>query len=156
MIQFLRKFNPAVAKKWLNLAAGLMWSGVGIMLVAFASRWLKLVDWLTMVLLILAGAALGAAIYLFGFSKLARKNIHRIDTYVKDHICLFAFQEWKSYPLVAFMIFLGIYLRVYSPVPKSILAIAYLGLGFSLFTSSLLYYSRVGSPNATIDTGQEK
>ncbi len=156
MTDFLSKLYPATNKKWLQLAAGLMWSGVGIMLIAFASRWLKLVDWLTMFLLIFAGAVLGAAIYMFGFSKLARKNIRRINAYTQERICLFAFQEWKTYPLVGFMVFLGIYLRVYSPVPKPILAIAYLGLGFSLFASSLLYYRQFGRPNAALAAGQEK
>jgi hypothetical protein len=153
---YLSKLYPATTKKWLQLAAGLMWSGVGIMLIAFASRWLKLVDWMTMLLLIFAGAVLGAAIYLFGFSKLARKNIRRINAYARERICLFAFQEWKTYPLVAFMVFLGIYLRIYSPVPKPVLAIAYLGLGFSLFASSLLYYRQVGLPKAALAAGQEK
>jgi hypothetical protein len=156
MIYLLSKLYPATTKKWLQLAAGLMWSGVGIMLIAFASRWLKFVDWMTMLLLIFAGAILGAAIYRFGFSKLARKNIRRINAYAKDRICLFAFQEWKTYPLVAFMVFLGIYLRIYSPVPKPILSIAYLGLGFSLFVSSLLYYQQFGRPNATLAAGQGK
>jgi hypothetical protein len=111
---------------------------------------------MTMLLLIFAGAVLGAAIYLFGFSKLARKNIRRINACAKERICLFAFQEWKTYPLVAFMVFLGIYLRIYSPVPKPVLAIAYLGLGFSLFASSLLYYRQVGLPKAAFAAGQEK
>jgi len=149
MTDFLRKLNPSVRKTWLQLAAGLMWSGVGVMLVAFASRWLKLVDLLTLALLVLGGAALGAAIYWFGFSKLARKNIRRIDAYAQERVCLFAFQEWKTYPLVAVMISMGIYLRVYSPFPKPLLAIAYLGLGFSLFASSLLYYRRVGMREAS-------
>ncbi len=156
MTYFLSKLYPAITKKWLQVAAGLMWSGVGIMLIAFASRWLKLVDWMIMLLLIFAGAVLGAAIYRFGFSKLACKNIRRINAYTKDRICLFAFQEWKTYPLVGFMIFLGIYLRVYSPVPKPILAIAYLGLGFSLFASSLLYYRLFGRSNAALAAGQGK
>jgi hypothetical protein len=144
MLRFLEKFNPAVDRKWLQLAAGLMWSGVGVMLVGFAARWLKPVNLPSLLLLILAWATLGAAIHMFGISKLARKNINRINAYMKDRICLFAFQGWKSYPLVAFMVFLGIYLRVYSPVPKPLLAIAYLGLGFSLFASSLLYYRQLG------------
>ena len=145
MTDLLRKLNPAVDKKWLNLAAGLMWSGVGGMLIAFASRWLKLDNWLTLFLLVLAGLALGTAIYLFGFSKLARKNISRIATLPGEHICIFAFQEWRSYPLVACMVLLGIYLRVYSPIPKPLLAILYLGLGTSLFASSLQYYRQVGA-----------
>jgi hypothetical protein len=141
----LKKFNPAVGKIWLQLAAGLMWSGVGIMLVVFASRWLKLTSGWLLLMLILGGCLLGTAIYLFGFSKLARKNIRRIDSYSQKRICIFAFQEWKSYPLVAFMIFLGIYLRLYSSIPKSLLAIMYLGIGFSLFASSIHYYQKVGS-----------
>jgi hypothetical protein len=149
MKNFLKRLNPAVGKIWLQLAAGLMWSGVGGMLIAFASRWLKLVDWLTLLLLILAGFLLGTTIYLFGFSKLARKNIRRIDSLAKQRNCIFAFQEWKTYPLVAFMIALGIYLRVYSPIPKPLLAILYLGIGFSLFASSIHYYQKVGSMRHT-------
>ena len=149
MNKFLNRFNPAVGKIWLQLAAGLMWSGVGGMLIAFASRWLKLVDWLTLLLLILAGFLLGTTIYLFGFSKLARKNIRRIDSLAKQRNCIFAFQEWKTYPLVAFMIALGTYLRVYSPIPKPLLAILYLGIGFSLFASSIHYYQKVGSMRHT-------
>jgi hypothetical protein len=41
------------------------------------------------------------------------------------------------------MISLGIYLRVYSPIPKPALAIFYIGIGGSLFLSSLHYYARV-------------
>ena len=149
MNKVLNKLNPTVGKIWLQLAAGLMWSGVGGMLIAFASRWLKLVDWLTLLLLILAGFLLGTTIYLFGFSKLARKNIRRIDSLAKQRNCIFAFQEWKTYPLVAFMIALGIYLRVYSPIPKPLLAILYLGIGFSLFASSIHYYQKVGSMRHT-------
>ncbi|OGN72237.1 MAG: hypothetical protein A2X25_00820 [Chloroflexi bacterium GWB2_49_20] len=145
MTDLLRKLNPAVDKKWLNLVAGLMWSGVGGMLIAFATRWLKLDNWLTILLLVLAGLALGTAIYMYGFSKVASKNISRIAAIPGKRICIFAFQEWKTYPLVAFMILLGIYLRVYSPIPKPLLAILYLGLGTSLLASSLQYYWQAAS-----------
>lgn len=145
MKEFLRKLNPAVGKTWLQLAAGLMWSGIGIMLISIAvTRWLKLFDWAMLILVILVGVALGTGIYWFGFSRLARKNIRRINAYVKDHICIFAFQEWKTYPLVAFMVTLGIYLRLYSPFPKPLLAITYIGIGFGLFASSIHYYQQVG------------
>jgi hypothetical protein len=140
MTDLLHKFDPAVDKKWLNLAAGLMWSGVGVMLIAISTRWLHLDNLLTILELVLAGLALGTVIYLFGFSKVARKNIRRIATMPAERNCIFAFQEWKTYPLVIFMIFLGIYLRVYSPFPKPLLAITYIGIGSSLFTSSLQYY----------------
>jgi hypothetical protein len=134
---------PAVKKFWLHLLAGVMWSGVGIMLIAIASRWLGLVLFYQAVLLILAGIALAAVIYFFGFSKFALKNVRRINNYEQERVCLFAFQRWTSYPLVLFMVSLGIYLRVYSPIPKPYLAILYIGIGGSLFLSSLHYYAQV-------------
>ncbi len=145
MTALIHKINPAVGKKWLQLAAGLMWSGVGVMLISIAAtRWLKLFDWFILLLIFAAGIALGTSIYWFGFSKLARKNIRRILAYPKERVCLFAFQEWKSYPLVAFMVTLGIYLRLYSPFPKPLLAITYIGIGFGLFASSTYYYWQIG------------
>jgi len=143
MKQFLLKLNPVASKKWLHLAAGIIWSAVGITLVVFAASWLKIEKWPVLVLLLLGGAALGVVIYLFGFSRLAIKNIKRINAYLNERICFFAFQKWTTYPLIAFMIILGIYLRKYSSLPKPILSIMYLGLGFSLFASSLHYYRQL-------------
>lgn len=137
---FLHKFDLAVNRGWLHLAAGLMWSAVGMMLALFAARWIRALDWLTLSAILLAGLVLALLIYFFGFSKLARKNILRINAMQRDRICIFAFQEWRSYPLVVFMIFLGVYLRLYSPVPKPVLSILYLGIGLSLFASSFPYY----------------
>jgi hypothetical protein len=140
----IHQLNPAVSKVWLHLAAGLMWLGVGIMLIVIAAtRWLNSFNWQVLMLVVLAGLILGSGIYWFGFSRLARKNIRRIDSYLKQQICIFAFQEWKSYPLVAFMVSLGIYLRSYSHLPIPLLATMYIGIGSGLFTSSLHYYQKV-------------
>ncbi len=113
------------------------------MLISLASRWLGQVEASQTILLILAGLVLAAAIYFFGFSKMALKNVRRIEAYAQERVCLFAFQKWSSYPLVLFMVSLGIYLRVYSPIPKPLLSILYIGIGGSLFVSSIHYYSRV-------------
>ena len=137
------KLYLAVKKIWLQLLAGLMWSGVGIMLVGFASRWFTKMPASQEILIILVGMMLAAAIYFFGFSKMALKNVLRINNYRQERVCLFAFQRWTSCPLVLFMVSLGIYLRVYSPIPKPTLAILYIGIGGSLFLSSLHYYARV-------------
>jgi hypothetical protein len=136
-------WTPATRKIWLHLTAGIMWSGVGIMLAAFAATWFELVHTWTVILFVLAGLLLAAGIYFFGFSKLASRNIRRIIDIPKDRVCLFAFQKWSSYPLVLVMIAMGIYLRHFSPIPKPYLGVLYLGLGASLFASSLLYYSQV-------------
>jgi hypothetical protein len=137
------KWTPATKKIWLHLTAGIMWSGVGIMLTAFAVTWFGLVHSWTVLLFVSAGLLLGAAIYFFGFSRLASKNVQRIIAIPKERVCLFAFQKWTSYPLVLVMVSLGIYLRRYSPIPKPDLGILYLGLGASLFASSLHYYAQV-------------
>jgi uncharacterized membrane protein len=134
-------YRPAVGKRWLYFTAGAVWLGVGIMLIEFASGWLKLAA--SPVIYLIAGVALATCIYFLGFSKLARKNIRRIQAISLKRICLFAFQEWRSYPLVLFMIFLGIYLRAYSPIPKPLLAVLYIGIGGGLLSSSLHYFNQV-------------
>jgi hypothetical protein len=139
----LNKFKPGARKNWLQLTAGLVWAGVGLMLISIASRWLQLVNLSNAMLLVLAGLLLAATIYSFGFSKLALKNINRIQALTNKKVCLFAFQSWTSYPLVAFMVSLGIYLRVYSPFPKPYLAILYLGIGGGLFLASLSYFAHI-------------
>jgi hypothetical protein len=73
----------------------------------------------------------------------AIKNIKRIDLIVSERPCIFAFQEWKSYPLVAVMISMGIYLRKYSLFPKSLLAIMYIGIGGGLFLSGFKYFQKI-------------
>lgn len=142
---FQSKFKPAVGKVWLHLSAGLLWFGVGLMLIGFASRWLKPVNFSTMLLLVTVGLFLATGIYFFGFSKLAKKNIKRISRLKGEKVYLFAFQGWKSYPLVLFMIFLGIYLRTSSPFPKPLLAILYLGIGGRLLSASLHYFAHIAS-----------
>jgi hypothetical protein len=143
LMQFILKLKPAVSKSWLFLTAGLMWTAVGIFLNSLAYGWLKPLDWLHVLPLALAGLALALAIYAFGFSGFANKNIRRIQDIPTQKVCLFAFQQWHSYPLVAFMISLGIFLRKYSPIPKPYLAIIYMGIGGSLFLASFHYYRQL-------------
>ena len=139
----LKKWKPGVAKKWLYSSAGLMWSAVGVMLCYLAFGWLKPIPIDRWILLTLGGVLLAVIMYAFGFSKLADKNIRRISNLTGDKICLFAFQEWTSYPLVIVMISLGIFLRMYSPIPKPLLAVMYIGIGGSLFLASLHYYKHI-------------
>ena len=137
------KMKPGAPKFILHLTAGVMWSGVGLYLVSLTRDWITPVAKPLIVLIITSGIILGIAIYAFGFSKFANKNIQRIDSISSPKPCLFAFQEWTSYPLVAFMISLGIFLRVYSPIPKTWLAGMYIGIGFSLFLASTHYYKHI-------------
>jgi len=139
-MNFRQKIKPSIDKKWLHLTAGLMWSGVGIFLCSLAYGWLVPVDIIPTLLLALSGVLLAIVIYKFGFSKLAKENIYRIIDLPAKKPCIFAFQSWTSYPLVAVMISLGIFLRTSSLIPKPYLAAMYLGIGSSLFLASFHYY----------------
>ena len=139
----LTQLKPAVKKVWLQLVAGLMWFSVGTMLISLTFQWLKPVVFFSLLLLITTGLLLAVLIYYFGFSKLAIKNIKRIKEINNEKVCFFAFQKWSSYPLILFMIFLGIFLRTYTPIPKPLLAILYIGIGGGLLSSSLHYFRHI-------------
>jgi hypothetical protein len=140
---FFHTYKPGVQKVWLQLLAGVVWFAVGLMLINFAAGWLKPVILSTKILYTFAGLLLAYGVYFFGFSKLAKKNIVRINGLKGKRICLFAFQGWASYPLVVFMIFLGIFLRTHPLFPKPLLAILYLGIGGGLLSASLHYFATV-------------
>jgi len=137
------KLVPAVSKRWLYFLAGVIWSGVGILLTSLAYGWLLPVETWVAWLLALTGVLMAGAIYRFLFTWFADKNIRRVDNLSKDKVCIFAFQQWTSYPLVVFMVTLGISLREYSPVPKPFLAVMYIGIGGGLLLASFRYYAHL-------------
>jgi hypothetical protein len=142
---FIFRLNPALKKGWLYALSGVMWSGVGLFLCSLTIEWFRPVKPVNIYFSVLAGCVLAFVIFKFGFSGFALRNIKRIEMVPKEKVCLFAFQRWTSYPLVLFMISLGIFLRKYSPIPKLWLGILYIGIGGSLFFASFHYYSNIFS-----------
>jgi hypothetical protein len=134
----IRKFNPAVDKKFLIALSGILWSVVGIMLCRLAVHWLSKTDKQHAVWLGSAGTVLAFLIYQFGFLKIVNKNTLRILS-KEGKVCIFGFQPWKSYLIIVVMVGLGITLR-HSPLPKPYLAIIYIGFGGAMVLSSLIYY----------------
>jgi hypothetical protein len=137
----LEKFKPAVSKYWLMALAGLMWSGVGIMLCRLALIWLIPVHRTLAWSLGFLGLIAAIVVYRFGFSKIALKNIARLCL-LTNTTCVFAFQAWKSYLIIIFMVALGLTLR-HSPMPKHLLAVIYETIGGALFFSSFHFYGRI-------------
>jgi hypothetical protein len=153
----LIKLKLEVSKKWLLAAAGLIWSAVGIMLCRLAYQWLLSVSNLWEFIDAIGGLTFSVAIYYFGFSKIAKKNIQRLNLY-PDKACFFAFQAWRSYLVIVIMILMGVFLR-HSPVPKYYLAILYIAIGGALFLSSFHYYAwiwRIGKDQQSAEDAMPK
>lgn len=136
--RLLQKLNPAVDRKYLILLAGLMWCGVGIMLVCFAVSWLEQYQGHGTLAFYAAGFILAMPVHHFGFLKLADKNLKRLLK-IQDRKCLFSFLTWKSYLIIIIMVALGITLR-HSAMPKQYLSIFYNGIGLGLFLSGIRYF----------------
>jgi hypothetical protein len=129
--------TPAVDKRVLLLLAGVMWVGVGLMLVRLAWVWLSAPGVHGAMAYAAGGTAAALVIHHFGFLKVVDKNLGRILPMEGKH-CVFSFMSWKSYILVAIMITMGALLR-HSAIPKSWLSVLYIGIGLSLVLSSVRY-----------------
>ena len=132
--------TPAAKRKVLVLLAGAVWSIVGISLILVALNWLIAGDGNIGVSLAI-GVVVGAVVHYIGFSKLVSTNLNRIYSQApgKDKVCIFAFQNRRSYLMIAVMILMG-YIMRHSPIPKIYLAPMYLTIGFALLLSSIRYY----------------
>ncbi len=119
-----------------------MWSAVGILLCSYAFNWVTHPATRVALALGLLGLVISVAINLFGFSKLAKKNIQRIMAY-EERACAFAFQAWKGWAIIAVMMGGGMLLR-HSSIPRPYLAVVYAGIGAALLQASLHYYLHLG------------
>lgn len=140
----LENYMPRVNRRWLFLAAGLLWSIAGIILWRRAIEWLRTEEPGTELLVLAAGLLGGVLIARFKFRRLVFKNIARLHA-LRERENLFAFQSVRSYVLIIGMMGLGIALR-HSALPRPYLAILYTGIGTGLLLASLPYYQHIG-PN---------
>jgi hypothetical protein len=135
--------EPAAKRETLVLVAGIVWSLVGLALIAVAVVWM-LDSPRSAALPVPIGIVGGYVVYRFGFSGLVRRNLVRIYAQAphKDKVCVFAFQNVRSYFIVIIMMAMGYGLR-HSGLPKVYLAAIYFAIGFTLVLSSFLYYNRL-------------
>ena len=139
-MEWIKRLNPRVDKNWLQLISGLMWTGVGYYLIYLAVGWIFTPAVSPLWIYWAPGCFLALLIYQFGFTGLAKKNILRIENIPAEKPSIIAFQEWKNYLIIIFMIGLGISLRRFTPIPKPLLGILYLGIGGGIGLSSSVYY----------------
>ena len=134
----MKPFLP-VSKKYLLLVSGLMWSGVGLMLIILATRWMQNLNLAYPWLLIVAGIIPGILVAHFGFSQIVQENIQRIEE-MDTRPSVFAFQAWHSYVLIVIMMSMGIYVRHSGLIPMLLKTPGYYTIGTALSLSSFKYY----------------
>jgi len=138
----------SVHKNTLILIAGIVWAIAGfnivrIGLVAYAGN----LTWWR----VLFSIAVFTVFQVFIFGKMVKKHTERILQYEEERQKFFRFFDTKSYLIMAFMMTLGIGLRVSGVVPTGFIAYFYTGLGASLLTAGVLFlisYFRVRAQNA--------
>ena len=128
-----------VHKNTLILIAGIVWAIAGfnivrIGLIAYEGNF----TWWRALLSI----AVYAVFQLFIFGKMVQKHTDRILNYEEERQNFFRFFDTRSYLIMAFMMTLGIGLRVSGAVPNTFIAFFYTGLGASLLTAGVLFIIR--------------
>ena len=129
----------SVQKNTLILIAGIVWAIAGfnivrIGLIAYAGNFTL---WRA-----LLSIAVYAVFQVFIFGKMVQKHTNRILNYEEERQNVFRFFDAKSYLIMAFMMTLGIGLRVSGVVPNGFIAYFYTGLGASLLTAGVLFIIR--------------
>jgi hypothetical protein len=133
----IKDLTPSADKRILVLLAGLMWCGVGIMLIRYAISWLIPIGIRGASIYYAAGFLAAMPIHHFGFLKIADRNLNRLLP-LTEKKCIFSFMKWRSYIIVLVMVSMGIALR-HSALPKRYLSILYIGIGLALFLSGIRY-----------------
>ena len=133
----IKRKKLLVDKSILVLLAGLMWCGVGVLLISYAVTWLSVCDGKEQLFFYPVGFLAAIPVHYFGFQKIADKNLNRILP-LTDKKSPFSFMTPKSYIIVIIMISMGIALR-HSSIPKRYLSILYNGIGLALFLSGIRY-----------------
>jgi uncharacterized membrane protein YuzA (DUF378 family) len=134
----IKKFTPSVDKSILILLPGIMWCGVGIMLVSLATSWLRVLPATERIIYTSVGLLAAMPIHHFGFLRIVDKNLRRLLP-LTEKKCVFSFMTWKSYLLVLVMVSMGLTLR-HSAMPKKYLSLIYNGIGLALFLSGIRYF----------------
>ena len=117
-----------------------MWSGVGLMLISLAIKWLGDLHPPYPALIILAGVVPGFLVSIFGFARIVRKNIQRVEA-MDAKASIFAFQVWHSYILIVIMMSAGAFVRHSGLIPMILKTPGYFTIGTALSFSSLKYYT---------------
>ena len=93
----LRKFTPRADKRILVLLAGLMWCGVGVLLISYSITWLSLCTPRQQYLFYSLGFVAAMPIHHFGFLKIADKKPEQTVATDRKKMSLFFYDLEKLY-----------------------------------------------------------
>ena len=133
-----------VPQRFLLLAAGLVWTAAGGMLLARASAWLLRFG--THLVLRYAIALVGGLAFFFLlFGGISRKHVERIVAIGEPRPFLFSFFDIRAYLLMALMITTGVLVRTFRLIEPSLLFTFYACMGTPLLLAALRFYHAFAS-----------
>ncbi|MDR3307487.1 MAG: hypothetical protein LBS58_01125, partial [Coriobacteriales bacterium] len=78
---------------------------------------------------LIAGTSVVFVVFLLMFLRITQRNATRLTAHGNERSSIIWFMDGRSYLVMAFMIALGIGLRLLAPVPSGVIAFFYTGLG---------------------------
>jgi len=136
----LERIRPLIPRHWLFAVSALVWCCAGSILCGRAWFWMAELPAGRFFLIESVGAVGAVIAFAFGFVRITRRNIARIDA-LPERSSLFAFTGLRGYMLIVLMMSTGIILRN-SSVSREILAVPYTAMGGSLLLGSAAFLRR--------------
>lgn len=134
MANRLSRFKPAVSRRTLLFLSALLWTSIGLLLLAKGCyRWFLLPQ--RQLLVVAAAFAAGSLKSFFILDGSARRAINRILLF-QDGTCLGAVYSYKTWILVLCMMSMGVILR--GCLPDRLLCFLLITIGWALLLSSRL------------------
>ncbi|MGB3223632.1 MAG: hypothetical protein WBB23_12590 [Desulforhopalus sp.] len=139
MAKGLSRLKPGVNKRTHLFLSAILWTGVGLMLIAKGGFRLSYLEvWDRQALIIFLALLAGSFKAYFILDKSAGRVINRILNF-KDGTCLGAVYSVKTWILVLCMMGMGVILRN-SALPVNLISLLYLTIGWALLLSSRLVW----------------
>jgi len=138
MRRWLARLKPGASIRANLLAAALMWSFIGLYLMARGYVMSAALPGFFLALALGLALVLGTAKAFLVIERAARKNIARIVAR-PDGMCLGGIYSWRMWGLVVCMMLGGRLLRN-SPVPPLVVSVIYVAVGWALLLSSRLIW----------------
>ena len=129
--QSFKNITPGVNRRVHLLAAALLWTVVGMVLIVRGGKWIAPAEIVWFVPVALAVGTMKSVLVL---DRSARRVVERIVK-MRDGTCLGAVYSWKTWILVAMMITSGILLRTFFE-PGTYIGTLYCAIGWALLLSS--------------------